>query len=246
MPKVFNYTNRIAIPKECIISRSLVTEGDAIYLVLSWNFSTLELPEDSLVSTEIGAIGTFQTAFIDHGQLGDGILSETKFLVTEMRNPDLIKFRIKITRKNEHGIPLILAEIDKVSPVLTKGSENGSSLLKRRKLNNLMVPWELRFELGIPVLCISGQRELWFQLLKKAPWFDPIVLTSIVRTIFLWSLAEKSAPEDNEVFEQWKAYFISLGCSEDFYSRAFDSINQFGDEGNEVLEIYRIGVKDWE
>jgi len=237
VPKVFNYTDRVAIPKQCIISKTLVTEADEVYLEVAWDFSTLELPSDAVVTTEVSAIGTFRSVFFEHGLIGSAVLPKTRIRVTELRNPDLIKFRIKVTKKNAEGIPLIIADIDKVSPTLDKKWENGSSLLKRRKVDHLMVPWELQFELGVPVLCISGQKDLWYQLLNRAPWFDPIALTAIVETVFLWSLVEKAAPEDSEVFEQWKKYFISLGCSEEFYSRSFDSISLFGDEVNDIREM---------
>ena len=237
MPKVFNYTDRTNIPKECLHSRALLLQGDEAYLELGWDFSILELPADSLVSTEISAIGTFQTDFIDHGALGDGVLLPKKFSVSKMRNPDLIKFRVKITRKNEEGLPIILAEIDKVTPILEKHSENGSSLLKRRKISNLLVPWELRFEQGVPVLCISDQRGLWFQLLKKSPWFDPTILATIVRTVFIWSIEVKSNPEDEDIFKQWKEYFLGLGCPEEFYERKFDPVELFSEEGNEILSM---------
>ena len=209
MAKIFNYTNRIEIPKECFPICKLTTRENETFLDISWDFSLLELPPEAAMTIEIGAIGTFQTLNLPLGLVGSGIQTETQISVQEIRNPELIQFRFKVVKRSDSGIPLIVAQVDKMKPEFEDLDGVRPSLLKRRKIQSLAVPWELRFESGIPMLCISGQKDMWFTLLKKAPWFDPIILPSIVRQIFLWSIDEATEPEDPDTHESWKKYFIN-------------------------------------
>ena len=239
MAKMFNFTDRVDIPLECISVRNLTFQGNEVFLTVAWDFSILGLPSDANVKIELGAIGTFQTDVIDCGLLETGVLQSKAIPVSHIRNPNLIQFRVMISKRNDLGVPLILAEIDKVKPVLDKGSENGSSLLKRRKITNLGVPWELQFDSGIPVLCISGKKDMWFQLRKKAPWFDPIVLHKILGEIFFWTIQESKSPEDPEIFEEWKNYFVTLGASEDFYEQNYDILDQDSEDFRVVNDLCR-------
>jgi hypothetical protein len=237
MAKILNFTGRIDIPVESFSERKLTIGTDEWYLDLAWDMSLFSLPSDSLVMLELAAIGTFETERINLGQIGDGILQSTRIPIRRFRNPELIQFRLKVVRASDAGIPLILAEIDKVKPILDLGFANRPSLLKRRKIAHLPVPWELQFEMGMPILCISGKKDMWFRLVKKAKWFEPISLHAILKEIFLWTVRESVDPEDPEVFEKWRSYFIELGATEEFFEENSNYLENDSESRRNVNEM---------
>jgi len=238
MAKVeFNYTGRVQIlPTEVYASFRL--DGDDQVLTLKWTFSHYSFPKTSKVIVEVESPGTTDVRRLDLGALGDGDRSATERF-PRLRNPELIRLRVKVV-ENVDVLPMIRGVLDGIYPLDESDNSKSKSILKIVRDDELGVPWQLRFE-EIPVLYLTGRRDLFVYLKESSREFNPTVLSEIVRQIFEW-LALGDHDFDDEILGQWVIFFEALGCEPGFLetsrTRTDDEVEDVGSRGVRLSEEF--------
>lgn len=207
----FNYTGRVQIlPTEVYASYRL--DGDDQVLTLKLTLSHYSFPTTSRVVVEVESAGTTDVRRLDLGALGDADRTASERF-PRLRNPELIRLRVKVVEYVDR-LPMIRGVLDNVYPLDENDNSKSKSILKIVRDDELGVPWQLRFD-EIPVLYLTGRRDLFVYLKENSREFNPTVLPEVVRQIFEW-LALDDHDFDDEILAQWVTFFEDLGCEPGF------------------------------
>ncbi|MBM4075185.1 MAG: hypothetical protein FJ267_06035 [Planctomycetes bacterium] len=135
---------------------------------------------------------------------------------------------------------MIRGVLDGIYPLDESDNSKSKSILKIVRDDELGVPWQLRFE-EIPVLYLTGRRDLFVYLKESSREFNPTVLPEIVRQIFEW-LALGDHDFDDEILGQWVIFFEALGCEPGFLetsrTRTDDEVEDVGSRGVRLSEEF--------
>jgi hypothetical protein len=225
-----NFTGRIDLSNN-EVSANFVNSDNSQKILLAWNFSKFNFSKSCELVVDLRSTGTTETSRITIGRLEENV-NEYEIDISQMRNPDLVRVRLKVCEKDYNGLSRIKAQIDNLIPKPLEADDNARSFLKLAKDDDLEVPWELRFDSGEPCLFITGKKDLYHQLRNRSPWFLPLIMHDVVRQIFLW-LADQSDYENYDIAEQWKQFFFDMGCPVDFFN-SVDEIDS--DERSEEVD----------
>ena len=233
MPAIrMNYTGRIDIQSE-EVSATYREESGVCTLVVKWLLGHHGLNPGCHLYLGLEGDGTSESRRFALGLLGDG-QGEQTLRLTQVRNPELIKIRLKVVENDSSGIPIIKAQGDKISPQSLNSSNQSRSFLKILKTPELTVPWRVDFAEDEPVLQISDKEELFHKLRDTSPIFMPLVLPEVVRQIFVW-LATTEVDYNNEVLKEWVLLFEQLTCPRGFIQQ--DHSSSDADDFEEVKRV---------
>lgn len=237
-----NFTGRIDLSKSDVGAKFQTVESRKTILLV-WNFSQFSFPDTYEIFVDLRASGNTETKRMFIGKV-DPNISRYEIDISQMRNPELARIRLKVCEKDSAGISRIKAQIDNLEPENSEADDNARSLLKLAKDDDLNVPWELRFDLGEPCLFITGKRELYHQLRNRSPWFLPSIMHEVVRQIFYW-LVEQTDYENYEIAEKWKRFFYELGCPSDFFEPTdqIDPVERREEIDSQIRSMLQIFVK---
>ena len=214
-----NFTGRIELMRSDVFA-TLQSTGLKRTILLNWKFDSFNFSSNSEIIVDLRSNGTTETKRISIGKIDPSITTH-EIDISEMRNPDLARIRLKVCEKDTSGITRIRAQIDNLIPENSGADDNARSFLKLAKDDELDIPWELRFESGEPCLFITGKNELFHHLRNRSPWFFTSVMHEVVRQVFVW-LVDQSDYENYDIAEKWKQYFLDLGCPSDFFNSPED------------------------
>ena len=110
-----NYTGRIDIELN-EVSATYREENGQCVLTINWLLGHYNLNKTCQLYLSLEGDQTSESRRFDLGLLGDG-QGERVLTFAQMRNPELVKLRLKVVETNVDGIPLIKAQGDKISPV---------------------------------------------------------------------------------------------------------------------------------
>jgi hypothetical protein len=207
-----NLTGRQDILRENI-DAEVFTENSTSSLSLKWDLTGLSLPSDSEIFVFLWAAGTFESMSIEIGRLSERSENEFKADVSQMRNLDKLRLRM-VVRHLVDGVPMIVAQVDQVRVINKNGDDQVNSLLHVVPDPSLVVPWEVRFEEGIPEVFIKEENGLYSFLKSETDWFWPTLLSDILGKIFDWYFtSDEDVEKDSEYQEKWGSFFLDLGCS---------------------------------
>lgn len=202
----FNYTGRVQL-LHTEVDSSFRLDGEDQILSMKWSLDHHSFPESSRVIVEVKSEGTFELRRHDLGTIGDG--SRTVAIrFPRLRNPELIRLTLKVVEVVE-GLPMIRGVLDGIYPLDESDNSKTKSILPIVRDEELGVPWQLRFD-EIPILYLTGRRDLFVYLKENSREFNPTVLSEVVRQIFEW-LALGDHDFDNVILSQWVDFFESLG-----------------------------------
>lgn len=235
-----NYTDRIDLePSE--FSAEYQIRDEQYFLTLKWMLSSRSIKDDCRLFVEMKGGGTTETRRFDLGTVGSG-LGDTTLVLTNIRNPELIRIRFGVVEINADGLPLIRADRDRVSPVNLDENNRARSLLKLVKSPDLAVPWRVEIFEDEPILLVSDRHELFHNLRDTSPLFTPLVLSEVVRQIFEW-VALSGVDGEVQSVKRWITYFGTLSCPPEFFeadrSRSDeDDVNEVAGMANVVSEEF--------
>lgn len=208
-----NYTGRIDLDSQEVSATYREDKGQFI-LTVKWLLGHHRMNEDCVLSIELKGAGTSESRRFDFGLLGDG-QGEEILTLAQVRNPELIKIRLVVVEASHNGIPLIRAQIDRISPLNLHGNNRSRSFLKIVKSPDLTVPWRVEFPDDEPILKISDREELYHKLRDTSPIFMPLVLAEVVGQIFVW-LSTSEVDYNNDILNEWILFFEQLTCPHGF------------------------------
>lgn len=230
-----NYTDRVQIlPTE--VHSSFRLDGSEQVLTLKWTLSHYSFPQTSKVIVEVESTGTTDVRRLELGAIGgkDRVVSER---FPRLRNPELIRLRLKVVDTDRStGLPMIRGVVDRVYPLDENDNSKSKSILKIVRDEELGIPWQLRFE-EIPVLYITGRRDLFVYLKESSREFNPTVLPEVVSQIFGW-LALNDCDFDDEIIRQWVNFFENLGSEPGFLE-----LNRSRADEDEVGDVLSRGAR---
>ena len=226
-----NYTNHIQIEEHEIEATYQIENGGCV-LTLRWLLGHYSLPEDSDLFVEVkGGSQTSESHRVELGQLGQGN-GDMTLSPLPVRNPELIKLRFGVVGQEPNGLRLIRADRDRISPTNLNENSQARSFLKMVKVSDLVVPWMLDFNDDEPVLLISDRQELFHKLRDTSPIFKPLVLSEVVRQVFVW-ICSSDLDLQGRIVGRWLSCFEQLSCPKSF----FDVERSLGNsEDLEVIE----------
>jgi len=209
-----NLTGRIDIPRENIAAQVSLENGIQ-YLAAEWDLSTFEIPEDSDMTLDVWALGTYETRRVILGKVGTGTGKVLDVDISDMRNAERLKARL-IVKRFDGELPMIIAQLDQISVVRLGDAEDENSILLIESDKELSSTWELQIFEGEPVLKIKEKNGMHAYLKSESPMFEPLVLPEVLGKVFDWFVLpdELKSPE---AAEKWKAFFIGLGCDEEIF-----------------------------
>ena len=227
-----NYTNRIDIqPSE--IEATYRVEGDRCEVTLKWLLSHYALDEDCEIFVSLMGSYTTEVRRIHLGTFGNG--NGLKVIdYRNLRNPELMKLRFLVVRADDHGIPMIKADLAGISPLDQSDNSKSKSFLKIVRQDDLMVPWRLSFNDEEPVIFISGREDLYQLLRESSPIFNPLMLSEVVRQVFEW-MALSGDDLSREISQHWVRFFEKLTCPVGFLEEARSADNE--EQSTEVKEM---------
>jgi len=208
-----NYTGRIDFDVN-EVSATYREENGQGTLTVRWLLGHYGLNSNSQLFLTMEGDETSESRRFDLGVIGAG-QGEIVLPPTQFRNPELIKLRLKVVEVNPDGIPMILAQGDKISPVNLDSNNRSRSFLKIVNSPDLTVPWRVEFPDDEPVLMVSDRDELFLKLRNKSPLFEPLVLSDVVRQIFVW-IAISDLAYGSEILKEWILFFEQLTCPHGF------------------------------
>ena len=208
-----NYTGRIDIESQEVSATYRVDNGQYV-LTIKWLLGHYGMNKDCQLFVGLEGDGTSESRRFDLGKLGDG-QGEGTLTIAQVRNPDLIKIRLKVVELSHNGVPLIKAQCDKISPLNIDGNNRSRSFLKIVKRLDLTVPWLVEFEEDEPTLVISDRDGLYHKLRDTSPIFMPLVLAEVVRQVFVW-LATTDVDYNDDILTEWILLFERLTCPHGF------------------------------
>ena len=228
-----NYTNRIQIEEHEIEANYRIENGGCV-LTLRWLLGHYSLPEDSVLFLEVkGGSQTSESHRVELGQLGQGN-GDVTLSPLLVRNPELIKLRFGVVGKEPNGLRLIRADRDRISPTNLAENSQARSFLKLVKVSDLVVPWMVDFNDDEPVLLISDRQELFHKLRDTSPIFKPLVLSEVVRQVFVW-ICSSDLDLQGRIVGQWLSFFEQLSCPKSFFE-----VERSLDNSEDVEEIERM------
>jgi len=226
-----NYTGRVDIdPKE--VSATYRENNGEYILTVRWLLGHYGMDKNCRLFVGLEGDGTSESRRFDLGLLGEG-QGKKDIPIEQVRNPELIKIRLKVVKLSSDGIPLIKAQCDKISPLNSDGNNRSRSFLKIVKSPDLTVPWRIDFPDDEPVLMISDRDDLFLKL-RDTPLFMPLVLAEVVRQVFEW-LATSEVDHDNHVLQEWINYFEQLTCP-----RGFIQMERSRGDDDDFTEVKRV------
>lgn len=87
----------------------------------------------------------------------------------------------------------------------------------------------MKFDLGEPILAISGKKNNYAVLKEEFNFFIPAILPEVVRQVCIWAINDRNR-ENPLVFSKWERFFIALGVSGDLFDRDEASEYEFDEE----------------
>jgi hypothetical protein len=210
-----NYTNHIQI-EEHEIEATYQLENGGCVLTLRWLLGHYSFPEDSFLFLEVkGGSQTSESHRVELGQLGQGN-GDMTLSPLFVRNPELIKLRFGVVGQEPNGLRLIMADRDRISPTNLNENSQARSFLKMVKISDLVVPWMLDFNDDEPVLLISDRQELFHKLRDTSPIFKPLILSEVVRQVFVW-ICSSDLDLQGRILRNWLSLFERLSCPKSFF-----------------------------
>ena len=228
-----NYTGRIDIELN-EVSATYREENGQCVLTINWLLGHYNLNKTCQLYLSLEGDQTSESRRFDLGLLGDG-QGERVLTFAQMRNPELVKLRLKVVETNLDGIPLIKAQGDKISPVNLNADNRSRSFLKMVSSPDLTVPWRVEFPNDEPTLMISEREDLYQKLRNKSQLFEPLVLADVVRQVFIW-MANSELAYGDEILKEWLLFFERLLCPQGFIQK--DRSNE--DDYEDVMEMANV------
>jgi len=136
-----NYTGRIDIELNEVSATYREDNGQCL-ITISWLLGHYGLNKTCQLFLSLEGDQTSESRRFDLGLLGDG-QGERILTFAQIRNPELIKLRLKVVETNLEGIPLIKAQGDKITPVNLNADNRSRSFLKMISSPDLTVPWRV-------------------------------------------------------------------------------------------------------
>lgn len=210
----FNYTRRIELADNVLSSKIVVNpqQPSSFTLDLNWDISYLETKQQFEIIFLVKSLG--ETIRKSTG-LGSPIKGTLSINLQSMRNPLDSIVKMKVVKKDNKNIPLVIATLDEHQPVLPNNIKPRKSLLRTKIDKTLDVPWKMSFEDGIPTLCVTNKYELYEPFAIGSPIFDATILPEVVRQIMLW-IKFPQEDKDTRYVEGWKTVLEVLGCQREY------------------------------
>ena len=228
-----NYTGRIDIEVNEVSATYREDNGQCL-ITISWLLGHYGLNKTCQLFLSLEGDQTSESRRFDLGLLGDG-QGERVLTFAQIRNPELIKLRLKVVESNLDGIPLIKAQGDKIAPVNLNADNRSRSFLKMVSSPDLTVPWRVEFRNDEPVLMISEREDLFQKLRNKSQLFEPLVLADVVRQVFIW-MATSDLSYSDEILKEWVLFFERLSCPQGFVQTE----RSHEDDYEEIMEMANI------
>ena len=231
----FNFTNRIDLP-DYVLKAKIANKPNSsteFLLNLQWDLSEYEFIGDFVFVFLAKSIGETRRMVIP---LDSNLSGSTEMDLTSMRNPLDCSIQMKLTRLDSMGIPVIVANLDDILPELPNSPLPSKSLLRTKIDSTLEVPWIMKFDEGIPTLCVTNQNELYEYLASKSPIFDALILPEVIRQVLSW-IKFPGEEKKTKYVEAWKTVLEQYGCQRQYLDEEFQFADVF-EADLKVLEVW--------
>lgn len=204
-----NQTGRTKIPSE-ELSIELFEHNK---LRFKWNFSRLQLKDDTEVILELSSLGNNERISLSPETItspGEIMVSLDKFI-----EPSGVIGRFKIVTVDKNGLRFIMSESKTLRLENDKlEGEQGKSLLDIFWDPQLKVPWQLIFEDTEPVLKISNYHDNASKIYTHIV-FQTSILSEVLGQIAFWLLTEDPDESQNIKVKHWWELMEDLGLSQE-------------------------------
>jgi|GEM_PF-3639874 len=208
MAQEMNFIGRIDIPSTRV-SAKMVNRNGVPWMELIWDFQGLPFQGTDEIVLDLEFKHTMET----DRQFVGALSNTTGFFEVDLakfRNPGLVSPRLKVVRRELNGVRKHVGVLDRIVVESLEDDPNSGSILKIVEDLDLKIPWELRIEVGVPILYVSGREELYVHFrYDLKPYFEALVLPEVVRQIFTW-LATTSDFADPNTSDLWEKTFARL------------------------------------
>ena len=221
MLQKINFTGRIDLPMD-VLDAHVGVEGTRSILFLEWNLSGFKFDTEAEIWIEIRRAGSYEyrREFLTNFKRGTTVASVD---VSNMTDPMNLRLRLKVVLE-KNGKRLLVGNLDNFVPRVPKDNNKQKGFLKIIKDDSLEVPWCVRVNMGEPFLVISGKRQNYVVLKEQSPIFIPGILPDVVRQIHVWAVNDRDR-ENQEVFNKWKNFLISLGGDEKLFDSDLEEVD---------------------
>lgn len=218
-----NFTNRIELAERVLKAKitSPSNSPSEYVLTVEWDL------------TDYDSLGNFDLVFLAKSigetrrrtaPIASQLVGSMEIDLTSMRNPLESLIQMKLTRADSKGIPVIVANLDDVAPELPISKFHSKSLLRTKIDSKLEVPWIMKFDEGIPTLCVTNKFDLYEYLTGQSPVFDALILPEVIRQVLSW-IKFPGEEKKTKYVEAWKNVLDQYGCQRSYLDEEF----QFSD-----------------
>jgi len=214
MSTKLNFTNRMDLDPSFVVAKILVNphQTSEYEFHIEIDLSAVLLVGEFDIVFTYKAIG--ETKRVEMKKQSNKQIIATHSL-RGMRKPLDVVAYIKIIQLDKNLVPIIRASIRNVIPEVPGNQSAQRSALKTKRDPDLKVPWRLYFTEEYPILHVSDKNGLYDQLFST-PQFDPLILSEVVRQVFIWLVFDPGS-KDQYYVDIWKKIFEDLGCDQAFF-----------------------------
>jgi hypothetical protein len=223
MLQKINFTGRVDLPMESL-DAYIEKQGPRTILQLDWDFSRFSFDQKAEMWLEIRRAGSYEYRR-EYLSSFKKRVSSASIDVSNMTDPMNLRLRLKIV-SDGNGKRLLIGTLDNFVPRVPQESSRQKGFLKIVKDDSMEIPWRMKYELGEPVLVISGKKNNYSVLKEESQFFIPAILPEVVRQVCMWAIKDRDR-ENLVVFSKWERFLVNLGVSPNLFER---------DESSEDLE----------
>lgn len=232
MLQKINFTGRVDLPMDSL-DAYVEHKANRYLLQMNWDLTRFSFNSKAEVWLEIRRAGSYEyrREYLSKFQRGQNVATID---VSNMTDPLNLRLRLKVVFE-ENGKRLLIGNLDNFVPRVPQDKSMQKGFLKIVKDDSMDNPWMMKFDLGEPILAISGKKNNYAVLKEEFSFFIPSILPDVVRQVCIWAINDRNR-ENPVVFSKWERFFIALGVSSDLFDRDDATEEDFDEDFSSKLE----------
>ena len=232
MLQKINFTGRIDLPMDSL-DAYVEQKANRYLLQLNWDLTRFNFNSKAEVWLEIRRAGSYEyrREFLSKFQRGQNVATID---ISNITDPLNLRLRLKVVFEVD-GKRLLIGNLDNFVPRVPQDKSMQKGFLKIIKDDSMDNPWMMKYDLGEPILAISGKKKNYLVLKEEFSFFIPAILPEVVRQVCIWAINDRNR-ENPIVFAKWERFFIALGVSGDLFNRDDATEGEFDEDFSSRLE----------